>query len=89
MVGKNRIELRGTIQPNPAGSLPNPSIVTGALPAGARPSRLVYGVTGSGLTTTTQTGRFRVNTSGDLQFNYLGATAPGFFSLDGIAFDLT
>lgn len=91
MVGKNRVELRGTIQPNPAGNLASPSIVTGALPAGARPpsGKLLYFCVGTNLTSTTILGRLRIDSSGDIQFNFLGATAPAAFALDGVQFDIS
>jgi hypothetical protein len=87
-VTPQRIELRGAWQPNPAAV-----IVTGSvpivLPAAITPTAgSSYFTSATSLTATVVSGRTRVNTSGNVQFNFIGANAPTWASLDGISYDV-
>lgn len=85
----NRVGMRGAWQPNPAGSIVSPSTFA-ALPAAITPAGVIrYFATGTSLTATTVNGRTSVRgTSSNMQFNFVGATAPTWASLDGIEYDI-
>lgn len=86
-VTPHRIECRGQWQPNPAGAIVTGS-VWGTVPVAARPPNNNYYVGGTSLTATVVSGRTKIDNLGQFTFNFVGANAPTFSSIDGMGWDL-
>ncbi len=86
-VTPHRIECRGQWQPNPAGAIVTGSI-WGTVPAAATPPNNTYYVGGTSLTATVVSGRTKIDNLGQFTFNFVGANAPTFSSIDGMGWDL-
>lgn len=86
-VTPHRIECRGQWQPSPAGAIVTGS-VWGTVPVAARPPNNNYYVGGTSLTATVVSGRTKIDNLGQFTFNFVGANAPTFSSIDGMGWDL-